>query len=258
MSPSELHRLLEDRYNRYCLPEFIETDPIQVPHCFTRKEDIEIAGFLASSIAWGQRKSIITNAKRLMALMSNTPYDFVMHAGGQELKQLDNFVHRTFQQDDCLFFVTSLRHIYKNHGGLQTLFEKGYHNANSVFGSLSYFRRVFLETPHLSRSEKHISNVEHGASAKRLNMFLRWMVRGNDNVDFGLWENIPVAALQIPLDIHTGNVGRRLGLLTRKTNDWKAVEELTGNLRKFDPHDPVKYDFALFGLGIFENIKLPV
>ncbi len=248
MSPSELHDFLENRYRRYCTLEFTETDPVQVPHFFSRKEDIEIAGFLTATIAWGQRKSIIINAKRLMALMDHAPYDFIIHADAKEFKRLDTFVHRTFQQDDCLFFVSSLRHIYRTYGGLQAVFEKGYTDNQSIFGALTYFRRIFLEIKHLRRSEKHISNVERGASAKRLNMFLRWMVRSNDGIDFGLWNNIPVSALKIPLDVHTGNTSRRLGLLTRKSDDWKAVEELTANLQKFDPYDPVKYDFALFGL----------
>ena len=244
---------LEEHYVRYCTSAFIDTDPVQIPHLFTRKEDIEIAGFLAATIAWGQRKTIIANAKRLMNLMEHAPYDFVMNATSNELKLLDSFVHRTFQPDDCLFFIYSLRHIYTNHGGLQTVFTDGYNSTGSIFGSLVHFRCVFLETPHLKRSEKHLSDVQRGASAKRLNMFLRWMVRGNDGIDFGLWKEIPTSSLMLPLDVHTGNVSRRLGLLTRSANDWKAVEEITTNLRKFDPEDPVKYDFALFGLGVFEK-----
>jgi uncharacterized protein (TIGR02757 family) len=247
--------LLEKRYKLYCSPEFIETDPIQIPHRYTHKRDIEIAGFLAATIAWGQRKSIIANAKRLMSLMDNTPYDFVMNAPQKDLKQLETFVHRTFQPDDCLFFISALRNIYTNHGGLQAVFEKAYSESGSVFGALTCFRRVFVETSHLKRSEKHLSDVERGAAAKRLNMFLRWMVRSDDGVDFGLWKGIPASALMIPLDVHTGAVSRRLGLLSRKANDWKAVEELTANLRRFDPDDPVKYDFALFGMGAFEKIE---
>jgi uncharacterized protein (TIGR02757 family) len=253
MDSLELYTFLEECYARYCTPAFIETDPVQIPHCFTRKEDIEIAGFLAASIAWGQRKAIVANAKRLMNLMDNEPYDYVMNASNHELQRLDSFVHRTFQPVDCLFFISSLRHIYLNYGGLQRVFADGYRATETIFGTLAYFRHVFLETPHLQRSVKHISDVEHGASAKRLNMFLRWMVRGNDGIDFGLWNGIPVSALMLPLDVHTGNTGRQLKLLTRKANDWKAVEEITANLRKFDPADPVKYDFALFGTGVFEG-----
>ena len=247
---------LEERYFRYCTPAFIETDPVQIPHLFQRKEDIEIAGFLAASIAWGQRKAIISGAKRLLSLMDNAPYDFVMNASSNELIRLDSFVYRTFQPVDCLFFISSLRNIYTNCGGLHSVFSNGYHSTYSIFGALVYFRRIFMETPHLPRSAKHVSDVLRGASAKRLNMFLRWMARGDDGIDFGLWKDIPVSALMIPLDVHTGNVGRRLGLLTRNANDWKAVEELTSNLRKFDPEDPVKYDFALFGMGVFEGQKM--
>jgi uncharacterized protein (TIGR02757 family) len=248
-----LHSFLEEKYARYCSPAFIATDPVQVPHLFTRKEDIEIAGFLAASIAWGQRKSIIASAKHLLTLMDHAPYDFVKQATPAGLKRLETFVHRTFQPDDCLFFISSLHHIYTDRGGLHDVFAAGYRATGSIFGALAHFRRVFMETPHLQRSAKHIPDVERGASAKRLNMFLRWMVRGDDGVDFGLWKDIPESALMLPLDVHTGNVGRRLGLLTRKANDWKAVEELTASLRQFDPDDPVKYDFALFGLGVFEG-----
>ena len=250
-----IHSFLEEKYLCYCTPAFIESDPVQIPHLFERKEDIEIAGFLAASIAWGQRKAIIAGAKRLLNLMDNAPYDFVMHASTDELQRLDTFVYRTLQPVDSLFFVSSLRHIYTNCEGLHGVFSGGYLATGSIFGALAHFRSVFMETPHLHRSAKHVSDVQRGASAKRLNMFLRWMVRGNDGIDFGLWNDIPASALMLPLDVHTGNVGRRLELLTRKANDWKAVEEITANLRKFDPNDPVKYDFALFGLGVFEGFK---
>ena len=249
-----LEIFLEERYLRYCTPEFIKSDPVQIPHLFTRKEDIEIAGFLAASIAWGQRKAIIAGANHLLSLMNHAPYDFVMHASNKELQRLDSFVYRTFQPDDCLFFLSSLRHLYTNCGGLHGVFANGYRNGGSIFEALTHFRHVFMETPHLQRSAKHVADVRRGSSAKRLNMFLRWMVRENDGIDFGLWKDIPVSELMLPLDVHSGNVGRRLGLLTRKTNDWKAVDEITGNLRKFDPVDPVKYDFALFGTGVFERM----
>ena len=245
----DLQSFLDEHYQRYCRSFFIETDPIQIPHLFTRKEDIEIAGFLSATIAWGKRKIIIKNAKHLMNLMEHAPYYFLMYASPNEFQRLDSFVHRTFQPDDCLFFLYSLRNIYKNHGGLHSLFVDGYQKSGSIFGALDHFRGLFLETPHLKRSEKHLPDVLRGASAKRLNMFLRWMVRGKDEVDFGLWKEIPTSALMLPLDVHSGYVSRRLGLLTRFANDWKAVEEVTDNLRKFDPNDPVKYDFALFGYG---------
>jgi uncharacterized protein (TIGR02757 family) len=248
-----LRNFLEKKYRYYCVSGFIDTDPVQIPHLFRRKEDIEISGFLTAIIAWGQRKSIIAGARRLMIMMDNAPYDFVMHAGAKELEKPAAFVYRTFQPDDCLFFISSLRNIYNRHGGLQKVFEEGYSATGSVFGAIACFRNIFFEIPHLQRSGKHVSNVEAGAAAKRINMFLRWMVRKDDEIDFGLWKNIPAKALMIPLDVHTGNTSRRLGLLTRKANDRKAVEELTANLRLFDPEDPVKYDFALFGLGVFEK-----
>lgn len=188
-----------------------------------------------------------------MALMDNQPFDFVANAPDSDLKRLEIFVHRTFNGNDTVFFIHSLRNIYQNHKGLQNVFEAGFQKSKTVKSALSEFHRVFFEIGG-ERSRKHVSNVEKGASAKRLNMFLRWMVR-NDRckVDFGLWSGIPQSALMLPLDVHTGNVARKLGLLQRKSNDWQAVEEVTQALRKFDPADPVKYDFALFGLGAFEK-----
>jgi uncharacterized protein (TIGR02757 family) len=238
-------------YNNH---EFIETDPIQVAHRFTQKEDIEIAGFLTSSIAWGQRISIIKNSKSLMALMDNTPYDFILNAGKKDFVSFRNFVHRTFQGIDCMFFLQSLQNIYINFGGLEKVFTDGFKNERTIFSSLEYFRKIFFSLPHETRSRKHIADVTANASAKRLNMFLRWMVRKDDHgVDFGIWQGIPQSALMLPLDLHTGNTSRHLGLLQRKQNDWKAVEEITAVLRKFDPVDPIKYDFALFGIGAFED-----
>ena len=249
-----LKEFLDEKYDQYNRPEFIASDPIQIPHSYTLSQDIEIAGFLTATIAWGQRKSIITNANKLMGLMGNSPYEFVMEADAYQLAKLRQFVHRTFQGEDCLFFVQSLRHIYKDCGGLEKVFSLAYLKGNDIEASLIGFREVFFETNCLPRTFKHVSDVRKGASAKRLNMFLRWMVRtDNRGVDFGLWNSIPSSALYLPLDLHTGNVTRKLGLLTRKQNDWQAVQEVTAKLREFDPHDPVKYDFALFGLGIFEK-----
>lgn len=245
----EIKILLDKAVSRYNQFDFIENDPIQIPHRFTRKEDIEIAGFLSASIAWGQRKTIIRKGWRLMERMDFAPYDFIMEE--DDFSPFLDFVHRTFNGQDCVFFLQSLKNIYQNHGGLERVFTKGFEQENSVFSSLRHFRRVFLEIPHEVRSRKHLSDVSKNSSAKRLNMFLRWMVRSDDNgVDFGIWKNIPMASLMLPLDVHTGNVGRDLGLLSRKQNDWKAVEEITEVLRNFDADDPIKYDFALFGLGI--------
>ena len=264
----ELKFLLDSKVNQYNHPEFIQSDPIQVPHRFSRKEDIEIAAFLTATISWGQRKSIIKNANRLMELMDNSPYEFIMDSGFNfasddsnyssveypEWLEIKRFVHRTFNGDDCLYFFESIRNIYRHHHGLEAVFTDGYQSRDTAFGALNHFRNVFLSIPHANRIRKHISDVTSNSSAKRLNMFLRWMVRNNENeVDFGLWKNIPPSALMLPLDIHTGNVARDLGLLERKQNDWKAVEEITSVLRIFDPSDPVKYDFALFGIGAFEG-----
>ncbi|HEY9124030.1 MAG TPA: TIGR02757 family protein [Bacteroidales bacterium] len=232
-------------------PAFIEKDPISVPHRFSKKEDIEIAAFLAATIAWGQRTTILNNANKLMGLMDNAPYDFVTGHTQKDLQRLNGFVHRTFNEVDCIFFIKSLQNIYSRHNGLEGVFNTGFHHDNTVFSALVYFRKLFFETEHQYRSEKHISDVTKGAAAKRINMFLRWMVRQDKcGVDFGIWRNIPASALMLPLDVHTANSARQLGLLVRTQNDWKAVEEIMSVLRKFDPHDPVKYDFALFGASI--------
>ncbi len=250
---SDIKVFLDEKAIKYNQPFFIETDPIQVPKNFSGKENIEIAAFLTATIAWGNRQSIIKNATKLMSLMENEPHDFVLNSSTSDLKILEKFVHRTFNGSDCMYFVCSLKNIYQNHGGLQSVFEKGYLKENEVKSALSEFHNVFFEIAG-ERSRKHISNVAKGASAKRLNMFLRWMVRKDKTgVDFGLWKGIPQSELLLPLDIHTGNVARKLGLLQRKSNDWKAVEEVTQVLRGFDSADPIKYDFALFGLGAFEK-----
>ena len=241
--------MLDNAVAQYNHPDFIENDPIQIPHRFSRKEDIEIAGFLSASIAWGQRKTIIRNGRALMKRMDFAPFEFI--TGEDDFTPFLDFVHRTFNGQDCMFFLHSLKNIYQNHGGLEQVFTEGFRQDNTIFSALKHFRSVFLEIPHENRSRKHISDVSNNSSAKRLNMFLRWMVR-NDNkgVDFGLWKDIPTSSLMLPLDVHTGNSGRDLGLLIRRQNDWKAVEEITEILRTFDANDPVKYDFALFGLGI--------
>lgn len=254
MKKEQLKTYLDQKVTLYNNPRFIETDPIQVPHQFKQKEDIEIAAFLAATIAWGQRQTIIRNANKLIKLLDNQPFDFISNANEKDTKKLSYFVHRTFNGDDCIFFIQSLINIYKHQGGLETVFTEGFVSQKNIYGALAHFRNVFLYYPHLQRSEKHISNVQANASCKRLNMFLRWMVR-NDNtgVDFGIWKQIPIKALMLPLDVHTGNVARELGILTRKQNDWQAVEEVTSVLREFCADDPVKYDFALFGIGAFEN-----
>ena len=252
---SEIKEFLEEKHDLYNQVSFIDSDPIQIPHLFSRKEDIEIAGFLTSSIAWGNRKMIIRNARKIIAFMQNNPHEFLLNENIC-LSDVQNIGHRTFKPEDFLFFLQSLKNIYENHGGLEDVFTKGYKNENSVFSAITYFRNIFFELPHLQRTEKHIANVMKNSAAKRINMFLMWMVRkDNRGVHFGLWDKISPADLIIPLDIHTGNTARSLELLTRKQNDRKAAEELTNNLKKFEPEDPVKYDFALFGLGVFEGFR---
>lgn len=253
MTQSELKEFLDEKVELYNNPNFIESDPIQIPHQFSLKEDIEISGFLSSVIAWGNRKMIIKNAQKMMELMGNTPYDFVMSHNENDLEKLESFVHRTFNGQDFIGFVKSLQNIYLNHKGLETVFANHIEN-NSTQQTITNFKKTFFEIPHLQRTEKHLPNPNIGSAAKRINMYLRWMCRqDNKGVDFGIWKNIPTSTLSCPLDVHSGNVARKLELLTRKQNDAKALLELDTNLRKLDPNDPVKYDFALFGLGVFEG-----
>ncbi|MEC3964668.1 TIGR02757 family protein [Flagellimonas halotolerans] len=253
MTKTELKEFLDAKVLEYNHPKFLEDDPIQIPHLFTSKEDIEISAFLTATIAWGNRKSIINNASKLMELMGNTPYDFVINHTDDDLEELRPFVHRTFNGIDLVYFVNSLKYIYKNHGGLEAIFTE-YQTKDSMQPAISKFKEVFFELPHQSRTQKHVSDPNKGSAAKRINMFLRWMVRDNDTgVDFGLWEKIDPGKLSCPLDVHSGNVARKLKLLKRKQNDAKALKELDINLRKLDATDPVKYDFALFGLGVFER-----
>ncbi|PKQ61402.1 TIGR02757 family protein [Labilibaculum filiforme] len=254
LSYPELKEFLDEKFNLFNRESFITSDPIQIPRSFSKKEDIEISGFLSASIAWGQRPTIIRNAKWLMERMEQQPHEFILNASNADFERFKSFKHRTFNEEDCIFFLKALQNIYRNHGGLEAVFSKGVADSKGVKGALVYFRNVFFETEHLDRSQKHISNVLKKSAAKRLNMFLRWMVRKDERgVDFGLWSKISPAALYLPLDVHTGNVGRKLGLLTRTQNDWPAVEEITENLRKLDAKDPIKYDYALFGLGAFEK-----
>ncbi|MFV0541634.1 MAG: TIGR02757 family protein [Aestuariibaculum sp.] len=253
MNKAELKTFLDEKVEQYNRPNFIETDPIQIPHQFTKKEDIEIAGFLTSTIAWGNRKMIINNAKKLMDLLGNSPYEFIIGHSQTDLERLSPFVHRTFNGNDTVQFIKSLQHIYKNHNGLEAVFTK-YAEKESLQPAITTFKTLFFEVEHLQRTEKHVSDPKNGSAAKRINMFLRWMVR-NDNtgVDFGIWKNLLPAQLSCPLDVHSGNVARKLRLLKRKQNNAKALAELDRNLRQLDKNDPVKYDFALFGLGVFEK-----
>ncbi|NJK85171.1 MAG: TIGR02757 family protein [Bacteroidales bacterium] len=253
MDTSLLKEFLEEKSSFYNTTRFIDPDPISIPHLYTRTEDIEIAGFLTATIAWGNRKSIIQNARRMMMLMGNNPYEFILNADDESISRLAGFCHRTFNGTDLAGFVIALRYMYSKYKSLGLFFEKTFQIKQNIKDTLLHFREEFILEPFPERTRKHIADVSKNASAKRLNMFLRWMVRkDNRGVDFGLW-NIPSSALYIPLDVHSGNVARKLGLLKRRQNDWQAVEELTSALKVFDPEDPVKYDFALFGLGVSEE-----
>ena len=253
MNKSELKDFLDEKVLQYNTLDFIESDPVQIPHLFTRKEDIEIAGFLSATIAWGNRTMIIKNSHRMIDLMGNAPFDFVMSHSDDDLQRLETFVHRTFNGQDFSSFIKSLQNIYLNHNGFEGVFSKHQEPA-SIQKSISEFKKTFFEIPHQYRTQKHVSDPMNGSAAKRINMYLRWMCRqDNKGVDLGIWKSIPPAVLSCPLDVHSGNVARKLGLLTRKQNDGKAVAELDAKLRKLDPNDPVKYDFALFGLGVFEG-----
>ncbi|AOW21126.1 TIGR02757 family protein [Urechidicola croceus] len=253
MNHIELKQFLNEKVEEYNNPKFIESDPIQIPHQFSLKEDIEIAGFLTSTIAWGKRPMIIKNANRMMELMGNSPYDFVLNHSDKDLEKSTSFVHRTFNGIDFTFFIKSMQNIYQNHGGLEAVFSQ-FPEDETHKQTIHQFKKIFFEISHQNRTTKHVSDPMKGSASKRINMFLRWMVRDDKaGVDFGIWKNIPMSKLSCPLDVHSGNVARKLELLTRKQNDWKALEELDSSLRKLDPKDPVKYDFALFGLGVFEG-----
>ena len=252
MKKSDLKKFLDERLNYYNQKWFISDDPISIPHRFSQKEDIEISGFLTAIIAWGQRPMILKKAEILMEMMENSPYQYITQSSIKDFNKFNTFVYRTFNGIDATYFISALRQIYLNHGGLESVFMNGFQNG-SIKEALIGFRKIFLSFAPLQRTCKHIANVDKNASAKRLNMFLRWMVRNDKSVDFGLWKNISPAHLMIPLDLHVGKTARMLGLLNRKQNDWKAVVELTENLKSFNPNDPVCYDYALFGLGIYEK-----
>lgn len=250
-----LKDFLDEKVEQYHSVEFIERDPIQIPHRFTDLEDIEISGFFACILAWGNRKSIIKSCENLLEIMGNAPFDFVINHTESDFKNIKTkALHRTFFTEDFIFFVKSLKKIYTEKKTMESLFllEEG---EEDFYHALARFRAYFFSESPEHRSGKHIANTYKNSAAKRLMMFLRWMVRQDKKgVDFGLWKNISPRFLSIPLDVHTANVSRKLGLLHRKQNDWKAVRELDEILRKMDNQDPAKYDFALFGLGESEEI----
>ena len=247
----EIKDLLEFKYIEYNKRSFIDFDPISIPYEFSKKEDIEIVSFLISTISWGNRKSIINSGKKLIKILGDSPYDFIMNYDEKKIKKI-KFVHRTFNSIDLIFFLKSIQNIYKNYGGLESVFSK-FKNEEFIFKNINNFRNIFFSIPHPLRTQKHISNPNKNSACKRLNMFLRWMIRRDKNVDFGIWKNLSPSILSCPLDVHTANTARKLKLIDRKQNDIKALIELDNSLRKMDKNDPVKYDFALFGLGAFEN-----
>ena len=255
MQPQDLINFLDQKAIVYEQTQFIKNDPISIPHLFKKKEDIEISGFLIATISWGNRLSIINSGKRMMDLMGYDPYHFVISYSKKDLNKISSFIHRTFNGIDFQYFIKSLRNIYQNHGGLEKAFSY-YPKAQRMDENIHYFRKLFFELDHQKRTIKHVSDPLNGSAAKRLNMYLRWMVRPSKNkVDFGLWNRIKPKQLSCPLDIHSGNVARKLGILRRNQNDQKALKELDEVLRSFDPKDPAKYDFALFGLGVYEDFN---
>lgn len=254
----ELYELLEEKADAFNHPAFIENDPICIPHSYRKKQDIEITGLLAAVLAWGQRKTIINKCREFFAMMDDAPHDFILHHQEDDLRPFENFRHRTFNGTDALYFIAFLHHFYQQHDSLEAAFTAGLTpEATDTEGALVHFHRTFFSLPDFpQRTRKHIATPERKSACKRLNMYLRWMVRHDDRgVDFGLWRNIAPHQLICPCDLHVDRVARRLGLIQRKPTDWQTAVELTENLRQFDPEDPVRYDFALFGLGIEERMR---
>ncbi len=253
MYKHNLKEYLNEKVDLYNRPPFIGLDPVSIPHRFKLREDIEIAGFLAATIAWGNRVAILRSADRMLSYMGNSPYDFIINHRDSDLKGIEGCIHRTYFAEDFIYFIEALKYIYLEKGGMEAIFAR-YQTDDSLQPAIHEFRKIFFELPHNSRTERHLSDPFKGSAAKKINMFLRWMVRNDDRgVDFGLWRSLSPSVLSCPLDVHSGNVARKLGLLTRKQSDAKAVAELDARLRELDPDDPVKYDYALFGLGVFEG-----
>lgn len=254
MNFSELKDFLDEKADIYNHLDFIQDDPVQIPHRFSLKQDIEIAGFLAATISWGNRKSIIKSAEKILDIMGNSPYDFVMNYSENDLNSIkDKSIHRTFNGEDFAYFIKQFNKIYKENESLENLFLINEDESNFQH-SIERFRQNFLGVEK-HRTHKHVSSPYKNSSSKRIIMFLRWMTRKDTRgVDFGIWKNIDQKFLSIPLDVHTGNISRKLGLISRTQNDWKTVEELDVVIRKFDETDPAKYDFALFGLGVTKEL----
>lgn len=254
-SSPNIRDFLNQKVQLYNNPAFIEADPIVIPRGFSKKQDIEIAAFFAAIFAWGNRTTIIQKSRELMQLMDMAPYDFVLHHQPRDLQRLEAFKHRTFKTDDLFYFIQFFQQHYLQHKSLETAFSNWMTAKDeTVEKGLIGFRKYFFAEEHLKRTEKHISSPLQKSSCKRLNMFLRWMVRNDkQGVDFGIWKKIQPAQLVCPLDVHVARVARRFNLLRRKPTDWQAALELTAYLRTLDASDPVKYDFALFGLGVIEK-----
>lgn len=250
---NKLKDFLDEQVTKYNQLDFIPEDPISIPHLFTKKQDIEISGLFAATLAWGQRKTIINKCKSLMQMMDHAPHDFIVNHQDEDLKQFLAFKHRTFNATDTLFFIAFLKTHYQKHDSLESAFTLGKSGDMETF--LTHFHNTCFAHPDApDRTRKHIATPARKSACKRLNMYLRWMVRQDEKgVDFGLWRGITPDQLICPLDVHVERVAKRLGLLQRKPSDWRAAQELTANLRELDPTDPVKYDFALFGLGVMEK-----
>ena len=256
----DLKKFLDKKVIQFNNPDFIKDDPVCIPHLFSKKQDIEIAGFFAATFAWGIRKTIISKSKLLFHLMDNAPYDFCLNHTDDDLRKLEKFCHRTFNDTDLLYFVSFFKYHYSKNKSLESAFFNNttlqkYNNSNVIERALNHFYQYFFSLEHIpKRTRKHIASPSKNSACKRLNMYLRWMIR-NDNkgVDFGLWKKVTPAQLICPVDVHVARVSREFGLLKRKQVDWLTAVELTEELKKFDPQDPVKYDFALFGLGILEK-----
>lgn len=252
----QIQELLDQKVEEYNRPQFIEDDPISLPHEFSQLQDIEIIGFWVAMLAWGRRPQIIKSGRKLLELMDNAPYDFIRNHEEIDRKAFLTFKHRTFQPEDALYFLEFLQNFYQKQDSLEYAFARHLQKEDEDVGpALQGFHEDFFALPTaLQRTRKHVATPKRKSSCKRLNMFLRWMVRQDDKgVDFGLWNNIKPAQLLIPLDVHVDRIAKQLGLLKRKQTDWKAVLELSKNLRQFDPTDPVKYDYALFGIGVLDD-----
>jgi uncharacterized protein (TIGR02757 family) len=252
MKERELKEFLDSKVDLYNQSSFIKNDPISIPHLFNKKQDIEIAGFFAAIFSWGNRTTIINKSKELIQLMNNAPYDFCLNHSPKELKRLTGFKHRTFNTTDLLYFIDFFNFHYSKHKSLEAAFTM---HGNTAEKMLTGFKHYFFSLEHIpARTKKHIATPEKNSSCKRLNMFLRWMVRNDKKgVDFGIWKTISPSQLICPIDLHVARVARRLDILKRKQTDWQAALELTEYLRTLDKNDPVKYDFALFGLGVMEK-----